>query len=155
MSYINGGWSEEPEDDVIETKFHVEAQAQGVRATAVARLSWDSSDPLYVQVVFHDIGDEDTTVEWSISRDLLAEGVDAEKAVGRSDVHIRRSGGEVIVCLNAQGQHCDIICRRDPVLDFLALTEEEVPAGSAGESEIVALALEDFIESVYEEGECA
>ena len=136
----------------MEFDYLVHARTDAMHRTVRGRgsVEWDPANPLFLKLAM--VTDGDPEVQWSVSRDLFAEGIYSYVPVGYSDVRVRRGGSWFTFELSADGQVSSVTTLRAPFVDFLCKTLDRMPSGEAAESEIILGALDAFIEQVYREG---
>jgi hypothetical protein len=102
-----------------------------------ARLAYDPSDPYAVSVSMRT--DSGPTVDWVVSRDLLAAGLSAPAGDGDIGVWPSTSQGADVVCvsLTSPDGQALLFGSRTDVAQFLDRTFAEVPAGT--ESDLLDL----------------
>ena len=102
-----------------------------------ARLAYDPSDPFAVGVSMRTDGGP--TVQWVMSRDLLAAGLEAPAGDGDVGVWPSTNRGADVVCvsLSSPDGQALLFGRRADIGEFLDRTFAEVPAGT--ESDFIDL----------------
>ncbi|MBO1329871.1 SsgA family sporulation/cell division regulator [Streptomyces sp. VRA16 Mangrove soil] len=102
-----------------------------VALTRTCEVSYDSTDPLVVTMVF-DVASE-RSVSWVVSRDLLAGGLVDQ--VGEGDIRLwpvhDHEGGLTSVCVRLGSVHTALIeLDAEPFMTWLARTYDMVPRGT-------------------------
>ncbi|QUW78012.1 SsgA family sporulation/cell division regulator [Streptomyces mirabilis] len=96
-----------------------------------AALQYDADDPYAVRAVFHTL-DQSGTVEWFLSRDMLAQAL--SEHTGHGDVHMwpTRDSGRDAVCmvLRSPGGSALLEFPAQGVESFLRETRSAVPPGA-------------------------
>lgn len=105
----------------------------GSPVPVTARLAYDPSDPFAVAVSMRTDGGP--TVEWVVSRELLAAGLHAPAGDGDVGIWPSTNRGAEVVCvsLSSPDGQALLFGRHADVAEFLDRTFAEVPAGTEGD----------------------
>ncbi|MEV2276177.1 SsgA family sporulation/cell division regulator [Nocardiopsis sp. NPDC049922] len=108
--------------------------ADGTQVVHDLELSYDPSDPYAIQITFLlDVDEPDFVVAWTISRDLLTEGITSWAGDGdvRVQVWVPLPRLVSVELLDSHdGRWSRFLARRDDLADFLRHTYTLVPAGT-------------------------
>lgn len=109
----------------------VVVKSMGRNCYIVVEATWmydDESDPLAVHLVLQPPFEDE--VMWTLSRQLLMDGLHSGIPVGYGEVKFRHQSPDILLmCLRNETGHADIKFKRAEVEAFLAETAEVVPVG--------------------------
>lgn len=109
----------------------VNLDGYSISAPVQVTLAWSSKSPFAVELTFRA---RQGPVEWTVSRELLAEGLDSPVGVGDirlgPDVDDPQNLMWLLLC--SPSGRCEFQVLRADLVGFLAATFKRVPAGAEG-----------------------
>lgn len=116
-----------------------------------ATFTWHPADPLAIKASFcWDPADE--PAEWTLSRELLLEGLTAVLNEGRGDVKVRSDAYQYVMALNGPDGRATVFMSRSKMQDFLSATTAAMPVDSGEEVERMDAWVDLALSGILEEG---